>query len=107
MIHKFITYKLDEDGHSKTQTVNGQEEIVVSFEREYTYEEMLDIAASAHETERERFGWSVKFDDGEHKSIFIRSSHIESCNDTTRSDQTLIEWIDHIYGRSAKQIDLF
>ena len=107
MIHKFMTYMLDEDGHSKTQTVNGQEGIVVSFKRDYTYEEMLDIVTCSYKSERERFGWLVKFDDGERKEIFIRSSIMETCNDTTRSDQMIIEWLDHIYGYASEQIKLF
>lgn len=107
MVHKFITYTIDVEGNSKTQTVYGQEGIVVWSEKDYTYEEMLEVIACSYETERERFGWSVKFNSGERKEIFIRSSHIETCNDTTRSDQTIIEWIEHIYGHASEQIKLF
>lgn len=109
MIHKFTTYLTDSEGKLLTQTVNGIPGILVWDERKegYTYEEIMHVIDCAYVMEREQFGWFVKFYDSEHKEIFIRSSHMDTINDTTSYDQTINEWIDHIYCRASKQIELF
>lgn len=109
VIHKFTTYLTDSGGKSLTRTVNGVPGILVWDERDrgYTYDEIMAVIDCAYDMEREQFGWSVKFNDGQYKEIFIRSSHMDTINDTTSYDQTINDWIDHIYCRTSKQIELF
>ena len=109
VIHKFTTYLTDSKGKLLTQTVNGVPDILVWDERDrgYTYDEIMAVIDCTYVMEREQFGWTVKFNDGQHKEIFIRSSHMDTINDTTSYDQTIHGWIDHIYCRTSKQIELF
>ena len=110
MIHKFETYLLKKDGTYRTQTINGEIGIVIRTDKDsYDYEEIKEVVDRSYYLDRIQYGWDVKFldADGQHKTLFIRSSHIETSNDSTSSYQTVYEWIDHIYGREEKQIDLF
>uniref|UniRef100_UPI00359FA778 hypothetical protein n=1 Tax=Jeotgalibaca porci TaxID=1868793 RepID=UPI00359FA778 len=110
MIHHFLTCYLNHDGSTKTQKIDGHEGIIVQGPKQnYNYQEIKTVISQSSFAERRQFGWEVKFTDdaGNYFSIFIRSSHIKTCNDTTRSDQTINEWIDYIYGRASEQIQLF
>ena len=110
MIHRFDTYLLHEDGTYQTQVVNGEGDIVIRDEKQtYDYDEIVNVVKRAYFTERSQYGWEVKFldADGQHKTLFIRSSYIETCNDTTSEKQTIYEWIEHIYERADKQGTLF
>ena len=110
MIHHFNASLLNEDGTYQTQEIDGAKGILVRADKQtYGYQEILDVVNKSYLMERWQYGWDVKFvdDDRVHKHLFIRSSHIEKCNDTTSSNQTIHEWIDHLYDKGLKQINLF
>lgn len=108
MIHRFNTLLLDDDGNYLTQTVNGEKNILVNDDKQhYRMDEVLRIVDSAVHTERQRFGWKVRFNDGKNKELFIRTDHVKNCNDNTKQDQTIQEWIEHLYDVNPNQINLF
>ncbi len=108
MNHNFDTLLLNKNWTFKTQVINDVKNILVNDKKQtYSYEEILKVVDLAHSMDRRQYGWDVKFDDGQHKKLFIRSTQIEKCNHTTRSKQTIFEWIDQIYDRDVKQINLF
>lgn len=108
MIHRFNTLLLDDDGNYLTQTVNGEKNILIDADKQYyRMDEILKIVDSAYYTSRERFGWTVKFNDVQNKKIFLRTEHIKNCNDTTKQDQTIQEWLEYLYDVNPKQINLF
>lgn len=109
MEHSFSTILLRKDGSCMTQEINGEKWILVRDKKElYTYEEIINIAKKSIGEVRERYGWEVKFkDDGQLKEIFIRSNNSQKCNDTTKSGQSVIEWIDCLYDKNIEQINLF
>lgn len=92
-----------------TQVVEGTKGIIVDDEKQtYEYEEIINIVDIAYHLDRRQYGWDVKFvDNGQKKKLFIREWGGSKCNDVTRYDQTVYEWIDHLYDRGNKQLNLF
>jgi len=107
--NKFSIVLLRKDGSWMTQEVNGAKGILVRDDKEmYNYEEIIEVVKKSTGAVRERYGWEVKFeDDGQLKRIFIRSNNPQKCNDTTRSGQSILEWVDCLYDRNDEQINLF
>ncbi|WP_423189447.1 hypothetical protein ACO1PF_00605 [Alkalibacterium sp. f15] len=110
MIHHFPTVLLNPDGNYKLQEINGAKNILIHAEKEtYEYEEIIEIADNAFYTERRRYGWTIMVTDrdGQLKELFTQGSTVETCIYTTRSSQTVQEWIDKLYDKDVKQVSLF
>lgn len=110
MIRRFSTELLNPDGTFQTQTINGAKNILIHAEKEtYEYQEIIRIVDSAYYLKKEHFGWDVRFidTDRQHKALFIRSLELKACNASTKGYKNVHDWIDHVYDREEKQIDLF
>lgn len=110
MRNRFDTYLLDVDGAYELQEVNGVKGILIHAEKEtYEYAEIVDILDNAIYVYRRQYGWTVKFvdADGQLKELFTRGPSSETCNYTTRSNQTVQEWVDRLYDKGVKQVSLF
>ena len=109
MIHQFHTHLLNSDGSPMTRTVEGAKGILVDDDKQtYEYEEIVKIVEDAYFLERRQYGWTVEFiDAGQKKNLFIREWFGKKCNDSTRHDQTIYEWIDYLYDRVNQQLNLF
>lgn len=109
MKHKFHTHLLNSNDTPKTKIVDGAKGILVDDDKQtYEYEEIILIVGIAYRLERRQYGWDVNFNDnGQKKNLFIREWVGSKCNDVTRHDQTIYGWIDHLYDRGNKQLNLF
>lgn len=110
MIHRFDTCLLKQDESYLLRKVDGTKNILTHAEKEsYEYEEVVEILDKVFYADRRRFGWTVKFveENGQKKEMFIRGSTTETCNYTTRSNQSIKEWIDRVYDKEVKQVSLF
>lgn len=109
MIHQFHTCLLNSNDTIMTQVVEGTKGIIVDDEKQtYEYEEIIKIVDKSYHMERRQYGWDVKFvDNGQKKKLFIREWFGKKCNDSTRHDQTIYEWIDYLYDRGNQQLNLF
>lgn len=108
-MHRFHTHLLNSNGTPMTQVVEGTKGISVDDEKQtYEYEEIINIVDNAYFLDRRQYGWDVNFiDNSQKKQLFIREWGGSKCNDVTRYDQTVYEWIDYLYDRADKQLNLF
>lgn len=110
MKHRFHPVLLNEDGSYQLQESDGIKNLLIrDGVKEYDYESISDIAEHAFYLERSQFGWTVKYKDtdGQFKELFLQGSNAEIMHYTTRSNQSVQEWIDKLYDKDVKQVSLF
>lgn len=103
MKHKFYTYLVKKDGEYITKSGDI---LIPTGEREYSYDDMSRLLPEMTHQEEFRFGYSIVVPDGDKYIKISLRTNDKKCNETVKG-RTLEEWIDFLYDKDEKQLQLF
>ncbi len=109
MIKKFQVDLMTEEFKYQTRTLEGAKGIVISWEQDFTFDELLAIQERAIKIEKIKFGYDVYFKDGGAiKKVHTRDPHIEYMNTSIKKKDTPESHLKRIYGieRDDEQLEL-
>lgn len=88
----------DENWKTKTHTINGAKNIVISDNKELSKQETKDLCRQAVKIERRAYGFEIFYIENEiNKQFFIRFS-----NETTKSKVDVFKFIDLYFDSYAE-----
>lgn len=99
MTHKFTVYLMDENHNYQTRRIGGVKNILIHWDEEFTYDEIVVIHENAERIKKGPYGFDVYYvEKGTNKYICTRSSVFEFMNlSTARKDWR--QHLDTLYGR--------